>query len=170
VSGSPSNIQIIDCDEWFSDAILAILNDEILNSVSLYDYEPRTPGMMAEWFRIKRENNFPIIGAIDEAGDLLGFATYSSFRPHKGYHRTIEHSVYVRSNSRGSGVGSRLLGAIIDRARSQQFHVMIGGIDAGNSESIALHEKFGFQRVGLLPQVGWKFDRWLDLAFYQLSL
>src|SRR5690606_8706159 len=81
-----------------------------------------------------------------------------------------EHSLYVREGLRGRGTGSALLTALLERARAQGIHVMVAGIDAENDGSVRLHERFGFTRVGVLPQVGTKFGRWLDLAFLQLVL
>ena len=82
----------------------------------------------------------------------------------------MEHSVYVHKDHRGKGLGQAVMRALIDAARAQELHAMVGAIDAANAGSIALHERLGFKPVGTLPQVGFKFGRWLDLAFYQLLL
>ena len=163
--------RIVDCSQGAHEsAIVEILNDAILNSTALYDYEARTSENMAAWFKTKADGRFPVIGAVDERGELLGFASYGTFRPWPAYKYSVEHSVYVHANRRGHGVGLALLRALIARAGEQQYHVMVGGIDRDNRASIALHEKLGFVHTGTLPQVGFKFGRWLDLAFYQLLL
>jgi phosphinothricin acetyltransferase len=103
-------------------------------------------------------------------GTVLGYATFGDWRAWDGYRHTVEHSVYVRADRRGGGIGRALMAALIDRARGLGKHVMVAGIEAGNTGSIRLHEALGFRQVGLLPQVGAKFGVWLDLAFLQLVL
>lgn len=163
-------MKLIECDQSYGEPILAILNDAIVNSTALYDYKPRAPETMITWFEAKQRGNFPVIGVVSEAGDLMGFASYGAFRPWPAYKYTVEHSLYVASPWRRRGVGSILLRSIIERATSHNYHVLIGGIDATNTASIALHERFGFERVAMMQQVGFKFGRWLDLCFYQLLL
>lgn len=151
-------------------AILEIFNEVIATSTALYEYEPRTPEFMSKWFAEKAAGNYPIIGAIDESGVLLGFGTYGVFRAKPAYKYSIEHSLYVHKDHRGKGVGRQLLKKTIAAATTQNFHVMVGGIDAENVESIELHKKFGFTHSGTITQSGFKFGRWLDVAFYQLTL
>ena len=151
-------------------AILDIFNDAILNSTALYDYQPRPLASMAAWFAAKTKGNFPVIGIEDTAGTLLAFGSYGTFRAYPAYKYTVEHSVYVHKDHRSQGLGKVVMHALIDAARQQGVHAMVGAIDAANAGSIALHERLGFQAVGTLPQVGFKFGRWLDLAFYQLLL
>ena len=150
-------------------AILEILNEAIVNSTALYDYKPRAPQAMVGWFKAKETGRFPVIGAVD-GEKLLGFASYGTFRAWPAYKYTVEHSVYVHRDHRGKGIGAALMGKLIEAAREQQYHVVIGGIDAANSASVALHEKLGFFHAGTIRQAGYKFGRWLDLAFYQLLL
>lgn len=163
-------VQLVDCDRSRAPEILAILNEAIEHSTALYDYQPRTPAMMEVWFDAKEKNRSPVIGAIDERSRLLGFASYGPFRSWPAYKYTVEHSVYVDKDCRGHGVGSLLLAAIIDRARQQDYHTLIGGIDADNAVSIALHTRFGFEFCGRVRHAGFKFGRWLDLDFYQRIL
>jgi len=151
-------------------AILDILNDAIVNSTALYDYKPRQMQNMVTWFEAKRAGNFPVIGIEDAKGTLLAFGSYGTFRAFPAYKYTVEHSVYVHKDQRGQGLGPRIMQAVIEAAKTQQVHALVGAIDAANAASIALHERLGFKHVGTLPQVGFKFGRWLDLAFYQLLL
>ena len=163
-------VQLIDCDRSRAPEILAILNEAIERSTALYDYRPRTPAMMDVWFEAKDKNRYPVIGAVDDQGRLLGFASYGGFRSWPAYKYTVEHSVYVEKDCRGRGVGKLLLAAIIERARQQDYHSLIGGIDADNAVSISLHKRFGFEFCGRVRHAGFKFGRWLDLDFYQLIL
>lgn len=151
-------------------AILDIFNEAIQTSTALYDYQPRPLASMETWFGHKEKGNFPVIGIEDETGTLLAFGSYGTFRAWPAYKYSVEHSVYVHKDHRGQGLGIQVMQALIATARQRDVHAMIGGIDASNAGSRALHERLGFQHVGTLPQVGFKFGRWLDLAFYQLLL
>lgn len=153
-----------------TDAILAIFNEAIVNSTALYDYKLRTGADMAAWFDGKARKDYPVIGMENGAGELMGFASYGQFRERPAYKYTVEHSVYVDTRFRGQGVGRALLKAVIEAAEMQDYHVMVGGIDAANAVSIKLHESLGFTPCGIVQQAGFKFGRWLDLAFYQLIL
>jgi phosphinothricin acetyltransferase len=164
------SVQLIDCDRRRAPEMLAILNEAIENSTALYDYRPRTMAMMDGWFDAKEKGQYPVIGAVDEQDQLLGFASYGPFRNWPAYKYSVEHSVYVHRDCRGRGIGTLLLEAIIARARLQQYHNVIGGIDATNDVSISLHKRFGFQFCGRVRHAGFKFGRWLDLDFYQLIL
>ncbi|MBE9155985.1 N-acetyltransferase [Nodosilinea sp. LEGE 06152] len=151
-------------------AILNILNEAIVNSTALYDYQPRTLESMVSWFKTKDAGSYPVIGVHDDSNQLLGFASYGAFRSWPAYKYTIEHSVYIHKEHRGKGLGMALMQRLIEEARSQQYHVIVGGIDATNLASISLHEKLGFSHAGTIKHVGFKFNRWLDLAFYQLVI
>ena len=161
---------LVRCDSSYSGQILDILNEAIMNSTALYDYRVRTPEAMVAWFDAKTKGNFPIIGAVGENGSLFGFGSYGVFRGWPAYKYSVEHSVYVAAEHRGKGIGKLLLQEVIASARSQNYHVLIGGIDSGNTASIKLHKKLGFEHSGTIRQVGFKFGRWLDLDFYQLIL
>ncbi|AOK19183.1 acetyltransferase [Burkholderia cepacia] len=165
------DVRLIDCSEAeHAPAILEILNEAIVNSTALYDYAPRPPQAMATWFATKRAGAFPVIGAVDASGTLLGFASWGTFRAFPAFKYTVEHSVYVHRDQRGRGLGERLLRELVRRARDAQVHVLVGCIDASNAGSIRLHTRLGFTHAGTLAQVGFKFGRWLDAAFYQLTL
>jgi L-amino acid N-acyltransferase len=164
-------MKLIECAyEAHAAAILEIFNDAIANSTALYEYQPRSMDTMTHWFATKHAHQFPVIGAVDAAGALLGFASYGSFRAFPANKYSVEHSVYVHRNHRGQGLSIALMNAIIARAREAQMHTLIGGIDTANAVSIALHEKLGFNHAGTVRHAAFKFGRWLDLAFYQLIL
>ncbi|MET0332647.1 MAG: N-acetyltransferase family protein [Rhizobacter sp.] len=164
-------IKQVDCtEERHALAILDIFNEAIATSTALYDYKPRAPEAMVGWFATKRANGFPVVGLEDEAGTLLGFASYGTFRAWPAYKYSVEHSIYIHKDHRGKGLGRTLLEAIVAAAQEREVHVLIGGIDATNAGSIALHESLGFVHAGTIREAGFKFGRWLDLAFYQRIL
>jgi L-amino acid N-acyltransferase YncA len=150
--------------------MLNIFNDAIVNSTALYDYKARSPESMVGWFKAKETGRYPVIGAVGDSGDLLGFASYGTFRAWPAYKYSIEHSVYVHKAHRGKGIGLALMRQLIAAAKEQQYHCMIGGIDIANAGSIAMHEKLGFKHAGTIKHAGFKFGRWLDLGFWQLLL
>ena len=150
--------------------ILDIFNEAIANSTALYDYKPRAPDTMAGWFEAKNKGRYPVIGLEDATGTLVGFGSYGAFRAWPAYKYTVEHSIYIDTRFRGQGHGRTLLDALVAAATQQNYHVMIGGIDASNAVSIKLHESLGFTHCGTVKQAGFKFGRWLDLAFYQRIL
>jgi len=163
-------MRIVPCTRQHAPEILAIYNEAIANTTALWDYKPRTLAMMDAWFDAKERGGFPVIGAVDDAGALMGFGTYGTFRERPAYKYTVEHSLYVAVPYRRCGVGRGLLREIIAAATQQEYHVLVGGIAADNTVSIALHEQFGFTYAGTVKESGFKFGRWLDLVFYQLIL
>ena len=164
-------MNVVVCDyERHAAPILAILNDAIVHTTALFDYEPRAPETMVEWFRAKDARQFPVLGAVGDAGELMGFATYGTFRAWPAYKYTIEHSVYVQKDHRRKGVARELMTRLIATAEQQGYHVMVAGIDAANAASIGLHEHLKFVHAGVIHHAGFKFGRWLDLAFYERRL
>jgi L-amino acid N-acyltransferase YncA len=164
-------MELINCNlTGHGHAILDILNQAIVTSTALYDYKPRVLESMTGWFKAKQQGGFPVIGAVDESGTLLGFATYGTFRAWPAYKYSVEHSVYVHHSQRGKGIGSALMRHLIQVATEQQYHTLVGGIDVTNAASIALHVKLGFVHAGTVRDAGFKFGKWLDLCFYQLLL
>jgi L-amino acid N-acyltransferase len=160
----------IECTREHLEAIRAIFNDAIVNSTALYDYVPRSREVMEAWFEAKQKDELPILGVLSDDGELMGFGSYGPFRPHAAYKYSVEHSIYVDARFRGIGLGKAILQRLIERAQQQDYHMMIGVIDAQNVTSIALHEKLGFTSCGQIREAGYKFGRWLDLALYQLVL
>ncbi|MEM7625357.1 MAG: N-acetyltransferase family protein [Planctomycetota bacterium] len=152
------------------DAVLALINHSIVHTTAIYDYAPRSAARLDEWFAAKHRDRFPVLGLLNDDDQLVGFGSFGPFRDWPAYKYTVEHSLYLDEAVQGRGWGRRLLEALVTRAHQQGRHVMVAGIDADNAASIRLHERAGFERVGTLPQVGFKFDRWLDLCFYQLTL
>ena len=148
-------------------AILDIVNHNILHSTSLYDYNIRSYEQQKTILEEKINKNFPVIVA-ELDGIVVGFGMYSEFRFREAYQFTVEHSVYVSEDFQSKGVGKQLLQELINLARKQKIHTMIGVIDSENQSSVVFHEKFGFKTVGIIKESGYKFDRWLDSVLMQL--
>lgn len=150
-------------------AILDIINYNILNSTALYDYNIRSYEQQKAILDDKIAKGFPVIVA-ELDGVVTGFGMYSEFRFREAYKYTVEHSVYVNNDFHGKGIGKILLQELIILAKKQGLHTMIGVIDAENQSSISFHEKFGFKTAGIIKESGFKFDRWLHSVFVQLIL
>ena len=151
-------------------AIRDIYNDAVLNTTAIWNEQPVDLANRQAWYDARQSQHYPILVAVDEAGEVLGYASFGDWRPFEGFRRTVEHSVYIRADQRGHGLGPLLMIALIERARACGKHVMVAAIESGNAASIRLHERLGFTINGQMPQVGTKFGRWLDLTFMQLIL
>ena len=151
------------------EAILSIYNDAIINTTAVYDYSPHTIDERMDWYQKKVEGNYPVL-VYEKEGQVVGYATFGPFRDWDAYKYTVEHSVYIRNESNGKGIGALLLKEIITIATEREYKMMVAGIDASNEVSIHLHEKLGFQHAGTIHNAAYKFNRWLDLAFYELEL
>jgi len=163
-------MSLIRCDLHHVEAIRSILNDVILTSTASYDYEPKSADWIRSWFQTKLDSRLPVFGIQTADGDLIAYASFGPFRPWAAYRYTIEHSIYVHRDYQGQGLGRTLLQTLITTAIDDGFHTMIGGIDGANMASIRLHQSLGFSKCGEIREAGFKFDRWLDLHFYQRFL
>jgi phosphinothricin acetyltransferase len=150
-------------------AITEIFNEVIATSTAIYADDPFSLEDRAAWFAQRRAAGYPVLVA-DDGDGVAGLASFGDFRAWPGFRHTVEHSVHVRADARGRGLGSALVGALFDPARALGKHVMIAGVDAANDGSIRMHERLGFRRGAVLREVGRKFDRWLDLEFLQKFL
>jgi L-amino acid N-acyltransferase len=150
-------------------AILAIYNDAVLNTSAIWNDTPADLENRRAWFEARQDKSYPVLVA-EMDGVVAGYASYGEFRPFEGYRFTVEHSVYVRQDARRRGVAMLLLKSLIEHARAAGKHLMIGGIDADNAASLALHKKLGFSESARIQEAGWKFGRWLDLVFVQMNL
>ena len=164
-----TNISIRLATEDDLPGMLEIYNDIILNTTAVYEYEPHTLEMRRQWFLTKQEQRFPVFLA-EEDGNLAGFSSIGPFRAWAAYKYSVENSIYVKSGLRGKGIGRLLLAPLIGAARNLKMHTIIAGIEATNEASIKLHKSFGFNEVAHFNEVGWKFERWLDLKFLQLLI
>jgi L-amino acid N-acyltransferase len=146
--------------------VLAIYNEVIRNTTAVYSDAEFDAAGGRIWFEAKRSSGFPLVVARDAVG-VAGFGAFGTFRSWPCYRHSVEHSVHVRTDRRGQGVGRALLRELMARAASMGKHVMVAAIDTENAASIRLHESMGFSRVGHFHEVGFKFGRWLDLEFLQ---
>jgi phosphinothricin acetyltransferase len=149
--------------------VLAIYNDVIASSTAVFSDAPVTLADREQWFAARCEQGYPVLVAADASG-VVGFGSFGDFRAWPGYRYTVEHSVHVRADRRGEGIGAALLAELVERARALGMHVIIAGVEAENAASIRLHERLGFTAVARLSEVARKFDRWLDLVFMQRTL
>jgi len=163
------SMSIRDAEEGDLPGILAIYNDVVATTAAIYADEPSTLAERQEWWAARRIRDFPVLVALDEKG-VAGFSSFGDFRSFPNYRHTVEHSVHVRQDARGRGIGAALVAALFPRALALQKHVMVGGIDAENTASLRMHERLGFERVAYMPEVGHKFGRWLDLVLVQKRL
>jgi phosphinothricin acetyltransferase len=159
-------LRIQDATEDDLAGLLAIYNDVIATSTAIYSCDPVTLEDRRQWWRARTAQGYPVLVAHDAQG-VAGFATFGDFRAWPGYRFTVEHSVHVRADGRGRGIGTLLVQELLPRAGALGKHVMIAGVDAANAASIRFHERLGFEKSGHLREVGYKFDRWLDLVFLQ---
>ena len=149
--------------------ILAIYNDVIATSTAVYMDEPVTLANRLAWYEDRLRANYPVLVAA-EGGEVLGFSSFGDFRPFHGFRFTVEHSIHIAASHRGKGLGAPLVLGLMPLATSLGKHVMIGGIDAENAASLRFHEKLGFAQTAHMPQIGFKFGRWLDVVFVQKTL
>src|ERR1043166_10002068 len=150
--------------------ILEIYNEAVLNTTATYDYEPRTLEQRVAWFEERRKLDFPVFVAENQDQRIVGWSALNPFHARPGYRFTTENSVYVAADQRGRGIGKLLMPPLITAARERRLHAILAGIDAENEASIRLHAHFGFEKVACLKQVGYKFDRWLDVVYMELLL
>ncbi|MGW6191876.1 N-acetyltransferase family protein [Bacillus cereus] len=149
--------------------ILDIYNDAILNSTAVYAYKSVTLEDRQSWYEQKIDEGYPIL-VCEQDEKVVGFATFGPFRAWPAYKYSIEHSIYVDKEYRKNGIGKSLMKELIAIAQEREYMTLIAGIDAENEKSIALHQNYGFVHAGTMKKAGYKFNRWLDLAFYQLEL
>ena len=150
-------------------AMREIFNEVLRNSNSIYREEEVDLAERYAWFDEKMDHGYPIFGAYEE-NKLIGYAGYGSWRAAQGYRKTVELTIYVDNKYRGTGVGSLLMQTIINQAKSDGYHVMLGAIDAENKGSIEFHKRFGFIETARMPEVALKHGQWLNLVFMQLNL
>ena len=160
---------IRDATEQDLPAIRDIYNDAVLNTTAIWNEQPVDLANRLAWFTARQAQRAPILVAV-ENHEVTGYASFGDWRPFEGFRYSVEHSVYVRNDQRGKGLGPRLMQTLIERARAGGKHVMVAAIESGNQASLRLHERLGFSTTGQMPQVGIKFGRWLDLTFMQLTL
>ena len=150
--------------------IAAIYNHAVTNTTAIWNETTVDAANRATWIAERQRQGYPVLVAVDEHEQVLGYASFGDWRAFDGYRHTVEHSVYVHPEAQGRGIGRALMAELIGRARTLGKHAMVAAIEAGNTGSLQLHQRLGFEPAGLLREVGTKFGRWLDLAFWLLLL
>lgn len=150
--------------------ICDIYNDAVANTTAIWNDTLVDVANRTTWLKARTDAGYPVLVAVSDEGDVIGYASFGDWRAFDGYRHTVEHSVYVHKDRRGGGIGRKLMVALIAEAERLGKHVMIAGIESENAASIRLHAQLGFEDTGRLREVGTKFGRWLDLTFMQLVL
>lgn len=145
-----------------------IYNYEILNGWATFDLEPRSLEDRLQWFREMQ----PLHGVIvaEDEGAVIGWGCLRPFHERAAYRFTAQNSVFIHQDCRGRGIGKLILARLIEQAKENGFHSIMAGISQDNPGSDRLHQSFGFQLVGTEREVGYKFERWMDVNWYQLML
>ncbi|WP_040952877.1 GNAT family N-acetyltransferase [Gorillibacterium massiliense] len=149
-------------------AILDIYNEAVATSTATFDLEPQTLEARMEWFSHYGERYPLIVAELD--GQVAGYCSLSQFRTKPAYNATVELSIYLGEKYHGQGIGTQLMNEIIKRSKAMGFHTIVACITVGNDGSVRFHERFGFELVATFKEVGYKFNRWLDVYFFQLML
>ena len=149
--------------------LTAIYNHVVETSTAIFMDRPVAEANRAAWVADRLDRGYPVLVAEDSQG-VAGFSSFGDFRSFPGYRFTVEHTVHVRKDVRGSGIGRQLVEALVPIAVDLDKHVMIAGIDADNEGSIRFHQRLGFVETARMPEVGFKFGRYLDLVFMQKQL
>ena len=149
-------------------AIADIYNEAVLNSTATFDVEPWTTEQRDRWFREHSHPNAVLVAV--RGGDVVAWAALSPHQRKPAYRFAGESSLYVRAEHRGEGIGALLLARVLEVAAMNGFHSVFARIADGNPASLRLHRRFGFRRVGVEREVGYKFDRWLDVVVMQKAL
>ena len=148
--------------------MLEIYNHAVKTSHATFDLVPQTLAQREKWF-LEHRGRHPLVVA-ERQGRVVGYASLSEFRDKPGYSMSGESSVYVHPEFHGQGVGTLLVKEILARARTLGYHTVVAAIAPPNEASVRLHERLGFELAGSLKEVGFKFERWQDVDFYQLFL
>ena len=151
-------------------AITEMFAEEIVHGTASWAYTPPTQNEMMAKFKRLTNDNYPWLTArLNE--QIVGFSFASAYRPREGYRFLVEDSIYVHQDFRRHGVATQLLGALIEECTIRGYKQMVAVIgDSDNKGSISLHEQLGFHHVGVLTNIGYKFDRWLDSVLMQRAL
>jgi phosphinothricin acetyltransferase len=148
-------------------ALTAIYNHYVVHTPITFDLRPLQPDERRAWFEEHQPTGRHRLLVAEEDGALLGYASTSRWRPKAAYDTTVESSVYVHADSHGRGIGRQLYGALFEAMLSEDVRTIVAGVALPNAASVALHTRFGFKEVGIFQDVGRKFDRFWDVAWFQ---
>jgi phosphinothricin acetyltransferase len=152
-----------------ADAIAAIYNHYVANTVITFEEEPVAAAAMAARISEVLGQGLPWLVA-EHAGLLVGYSYATKWKTRSAYRHSVETTIYLRHGSEGCGIGKTLYAALLASLKRAGIHAVIGGAAMPNPASVALHEKLGFEHVGTFRQVGFKQGRWVDVAYWQLPM
>ena len=155
--------------EHDADAIVGIYNHYVLKTAITFEEHAVSAADMAARIQDVLANALPWL-VVEESGVIVGYAYASKWRTRHAYRYSVESTVYLAGNQSGKGLGTQLYAALLAQLREKGFHMVIGGIALPNAGSVALHEKCGFQQVALFKEVGFKFERWIDVGYWEVKL
>lgn len=152
-----------------ADAIAAIYTHYVLHTIVTFEEQAVSADVISGRIREVQDAGIPWL-VWEEDGRVLGYAYAGKWKGRCAYRHTLETSVYFAHDATGRGRGTKLYTALIEALRAQNYHALIGGISIPNPASIALHEKLGFQKIGHFREVGRKFNRWIDVGYWERVL
>ena len=155
--------------ELDSTKIVEIYNYYVLNTTVTFEEDLLEPDEMADRIGSTLENDLPWLVA-EQDGQIIGYAYASKWKGRCAYKYSVESTVYLSDGIISKGWGSKLYAELLKVLKDKNFHVAIGGISLPNAKSVGLHEKFGFEKVAHFREVGYKFDKWVDVGYWQLNL
>ena len=148
--------------------IIAIYNYYIENTCITFEEEPVTSNEMLKRIETISKVHPFIVAELDNK--VIGYAYATSWRVRSAYRFSSEITIYLDHKMKGKGVGSQLFSALIEKLKETDLHVLVGGIALPNEASIALHEKYGFEKVAQFSEIGYKFNQWIDVGYWELKL
>lgn len=166
--GPASRLTIRACRESDAARICEIYNHFVRNTIVTFEEVPVSEGDILERIR-KVTSKLPWL-VCEEQGSVAGYAYAATWHARSAYRHSVESTIYLAPDFCGRGVGTRLYSALLEELKARSIHCVIGGVALPNPASIALHEKLGFSKVGHLTDVGRKFDRWIDVGYWELIL
>jgi len=152
------------------DAVTSIYNHYVLKTTVTMDIRPFTPEERRGWFDEHLEAGPYRLLVAEGDGRVLGYACTNQYRNRGGCYQTVETSVYCRPDVVGSGCGRRLYAALFESIADEDIHRVVASVCLPNPASVKLHEQFGFTLVGVFHEVGLKFERYVDVAWYERPL
>lgn len=147
--------------------IVDIYNYYVMNSIVTLDLVPFSVPDFEEKIQTI-SSDFPFI-VFEEKSEIMGYAYANTFRTKPAYKNTVELTIYMKHTEIGKQIGKKLYSELILQLKNENYHVLIGGLTLPNEASVKLHENFGFEKVAHFKEVGYKFDKWHDVGFWQLT-
>jgi phosphinothricin acetyltransferase len=169
MSGDSHDVSIRPVESSDSGAIADLYNFYVRDSIVTFEEEPVSAAEITRRVEGVRMAGLPWLIA-EQSGQLLGYAYASPWKVRSAYRFSVEVTVYVAPEHAGRGIGSKLYSPLFPMLQARQIHSAIGGIALPNDASIALHEKFGLKKVAHFYEVGFKFNRWIDVGYWQRVL